>query len=149
MKKQNKGFTLVELMTTIVLLAIVMSIAGYSIIAIVNNAKERDYQLLIENINNAVEVNYQECKYSSNDKIKCPEITDGYYNIKLGDLVKYGYLKGNSNDSNNKLTLVNPDNNVNISDCSISYKYIGGKIEIISAADSSASCPTTDDYSSN
>ena len=43
--KNNLGFTLVELIATIVILALVMGISTYSISAIINNAKEKNYEL--------------------------------------------------------------------------------------------------------
>ena len=60
--KNTKGFTLVELIATIVLLSLVMGIGAFSITQIIKSAKEKDYKLLIENINNAAELYYQECK---------------------------------------------------------------------------------------
>ena len=51
MKKiDNSGFTLIELIATIVLLVIVMSIGVFSFSAIIKNAKEKNYSLLIKEI---------------------------------------------------------------------------------------------------
>lgn len=140
MKKiDNKGFTLVELIATIVLLSLVMGIGAFAITKIINNAKEKDYQLLIENINNAVELYYQECKFVD-DNCQTP--------ITLGFLVNNGYLKGNSKitegTDKDKMTIVNPNNDKNISDCWIKYEYKNGKIVI--SAITSENCPTTADY---
>ena len=44
-KMNNGGFTLVELLATIVLLALVIGIASYSINAIIKNSQEKNYQL--------------------------------------------------------------------------------------------------------
>jgi len=150
MKKiDNKGFTLVELIATIVLLSLVMGIGAFAITKIINNAKEKDYQLLIENINNAVELYYQECKFAPNKNIVCPDKEgDGYFITTLGDLVNNGYLKGNSKitegTDKDKMTIVNPNNDENISGCSIKYEYKNGKIVI--SAITSENCPTTADY---
>ncbi len=65
-KMNNGGFTLVELLATIVLLALVIGIASYSINAIIKNSQEKNYQLLINNIYDATEVYYQECKFIRN-----------------------------------------------------------------------------------
>jgi len=148
----DKGFTLVELIATLVILALVMGIGAVSITKVIENSKKKDYELLITEINNAVELYYQECKYSQNGVIDCPSIDySGYYNITLGDLVSKGFLKGNAtiktedekDPNNNKLTLVNPNNNNNISDCRIKYRYDSGKIEVkTSGQNSTSSCPT-------
>ena len=46
----NKGFTLVELIATIVVLALVMGLASYSIVGIIKRSKEKNYELLVTNI---------------------------------------------------------------------------------------------------
>ena len=138
-KLGNKGFTLVELMATIVLLSIIAGIASYSITTIISNSKEKNYQLLIKEIKNAVELYYQDCKFINND---CDD------QITLGYLVNNGYLKGNSVDSNNRSFLVNPNTEVNISNCSIKYSYNNGNI-IVEAVSTVDGCPTSLDYSSN
>ena len=135
----RKGFTLVELLATIIVLALVMGIASYSIIKIMKNSKEKNYELLITNIKDAAEAYYQECKYARNDAITC-NLSD----VTLGTLVEYGFLKGNGKDSNDKYTLVNPRNDKNISNCHISISFSDGNIEI--NAESGDDCPTNEDY---
>ena len=83
-KLNNKGFTLIELLATVILLSIVVGIAGYSITAVIEKSKEKDYQLLVKEIKNSVELYYQECRYVNNN---CDS------SISLGFLVKgkYGY----------------------------------------------------------
>ena len=132
-KMDNKGFTLVELLAIIVLLSIVMGIAGYSVIHIVEKSKDKDYQLLIENINNAVELYYQECKFVNNNCVS---------QLTLGELVQLGFLKGNETKSDNSYTIVNPYDNENISNCIIKYKYADGDI-IVEAVTKTGSCPTS------
>lgn len=136
----NKGFTLVELIATIVVLAMVMGIGSYAITNIINNSKKENYKLLITNIYDAVELYYQECKYVSDTGICDSEITLGY-------LVTNGHLKGNDTNSDDKYTLVNPNDNVDISSCEIIYTYSDGKFTIEDMTNS-GSCPTTSDYSS-
>jgi len=134
-KFNNKGFTLVELIATIVILGIVMSLGTYAIVNLINNSNEENYKLLIEEIKNAGELYYQECKYMKTDEMDC----DG--TITLGYLVKYGYLKGNSSDNNDKYTIVNTKDDVDISDCGIKIAYVNGKINVDSVS-SGESCPT-------
>jgi len=132
----RKGFTLVELLATIVVLTLVLSISTYSVIAIIKNAKKNNYNLLIENIKDASELYYQECKYEydNNSGITCS--TDG--RVTLGDLVKYGYLKGNSTGSNDKYGIVNPLDNSDISSCVIQIDYQNGSLIVTSISDNSS-----------
>ena len=145
-KLNKKGFTLVELIATIVVLALVVSISAYAITNIINSAKEKNYELLIKNIKDASETYYQECKYSNNSGITCDDT------VKLQDLVNYGYLKGNGTEDNkidnkidNKMKIVNPkvnpkDNN-DIGECSIAVKYEDGKLTIENKTNNNNSCP--------
>lgn len=149
-KLGNKGFTLVELIATIVVLALVMGIGSYSITAVIKKAREKDYDLLIENVKSAAETYYQECRYASSDAVNCPAVTkyNGYdsYQVTLGNLVEYGFLEGNSTikDGSNKdkQTLVNPNDKVNISNCDIRFYYTDGKV-VVQAVDVTGSCPTS------
>ena len=133
----NKGFTLIELIVTIVILAIVMSFGAYSIISIINATKEQNYQTLVKNIKSAVESYAIECKYSKTDNIDCTD-----KQITLGELVKYGYLSGNSKDDTTKeYTLINPKDNKSISNCIVKYaENSKGKITV-TAVTTTGSCP--------
>lgn len=142
----NKGFTLVELIATIVLLAIIMGIGAYSITAIIKTTEEKNYNLLIKEIKTSVELYYQECKYMNDNN--CDD------QITLGYLVDNGYLQGNAEitiDNEIKdLGLVNTKDDVNIRDCMITYNYTGGKIVVESNGQNATnSCPVTEDYSNN
>lgn len=129
-KLNKKGFTLVELIATIVVLALVVSISAYAITNIINSAKEKNYDLLIKNIKDASETYYQECKYSD---ITCNDT------VTLQYLVDYGYLKGNGT-KDNKMVIVNPKDNKNIGECSIAVKYEDGKLTIEDKTNND-SCP--------
>jgi len=131
----NKGFTLIELIVTIVILGVVMSIGTYSIISIVNSSKEENYESLIKNIKSAVETYAIECKYAKTTSVTCSS------QLTLGDLVKYGYLSGNGKNSDSEYTLVNPKDNKSIASCTIKYTYNNGKVTV-SAVSPSGSCPT-------
>lgn len=137
-KLNKKGFTLIELIATVILLAIVMGFGSYSIMNIINDTKKNNYNNMIKEIKNAVEVYYQECTYVNND-------CDSERTIKLGYLISNGYLKGN--DENDMMTLVNPINNEPITECQIKYTYSDGKISIESYDNpEDGFCPETADY---
>ena len=136
----NKGFTLIELIATIMILALVMSIASYSIINIINRSKEENYNYLLENIRNGAEVYYQECKYANNSGVTCT-VNNGSYKITLGELLTSGYIKGNGKDNNNNYIIVNPKNNdSDIGDCVINVSFSDGKVKIV--PEPSDGCPT-------
>ena len=144
-KLNNKGFTLVELIATVVILSIVMGIGAYSITGIIRKNKENDCKLLINEIKDAVELYYQECKYSSSDAIDCPAVTEyngvDSYEVKLNDLVKYGFLKANGTDEDDNPILVNPNDNIDIGDCKIMYMYIDGDFKFDYDGSVNFSCP--------
>lgn len=140
----SKGFTLVELIATIVVLAIVMSIGAYSIVNVIKNSRNENYKTLINNVKSGAETYYQECKYSNNSGITC----NNNLEVTLGELVTYGYLTGNGSD-NSKYTLVNPLDEKDISNCKIRVTYDEGTgvIKVVNISDLSnsnfASCPKT------
>ena len=145
--RDKNGFTLVELLAVIILLSIIMGIGTFSVTKIINNTKKKDYYKLIDEIGNAVEVYYQECKFMNNN-------CDSDSIITLGFLVENGYLKGNAGN-NNDMVLVNPmkrdktdgDKGI-ISNCQIKYAFNNGKMEIV-ANNPTGSCPKTCDYKNN
>ena len=132
----KKGFTLIELLAVLMLLALVTGIGSYSIISIINNTKESDYKLLIENINSAVEEYYIECKYGDGDKngIDCDNNPTGA-SVELSKLIEYGYLKGNSTKDNGEVDLINPKTKTSILDCKILYQYNNGNFIVRNSGD--------------
>ena len=132
-KNNKKGFTLVELIATIVVLALVVGISSYAVIGLIQSSKEKNYELLITSIKDAAETYYQECTYSNNTGITCGNT------VTLNDLLTYGYLKGNDSDHDN--SIINPKDNENIGSCQISISYLSGKVKV-SAVNPTGSCPT-------
>ena len=63
----NKGFTLVELLATIVLISVVMGIATYSIINVINASKEKSEKIFVDKLGTAIE-GYLSVKGSSMSK---------------------------------------------------------------------------------
>jgi len=132
--KNNRGFTLIELIATIVILAIVLSITGLTIAGVISGARNKNYELLITDIISAAELYYQECKYLPIDNSICDSTT-----ITLGDLVEYGYLTGNDPDKTAKV--INPIDETDISNCQIKVELnSNNKIEV-TPVNSTGSCP--------
>lgn len=141
----KKGFTLVELLATIVLFAIVAGIGTYSISSIIKNSKQKNYELLIKNIKDAAEVYYQECKYAKNDGAHCVEraYSDPVgYRLHLIDLVNYGYLTGNKKNADGSYKIVNPNTDEEIGDCYIwiDYNDDDNKV-VVTNKDNKTKCP--------
>lgn len=124
----NRGFTLVELLVTLVILSLLAGFGTYSIIEIINSSKEKDYNNLIMNIKDACEEYYLECKYEETSSIK--SICDKFPQITLGELVNYGYLTGNKKNDDGSYSIEDPKSKKNISSCEISISYSNGKISI-------------------
>lgn len=131
----NKGFTLVELLGTIVILSLLVGISSYSIITVLNNAKKKNYELLIDEIKKASETYYQECVYGN----RCQYTED----ISLKYLVSNGYLSSNNEDNG----LTNPITKKDISSCTITVKYdeSKGKVTVVPKNESDI-CPSRGDY---
>ena len=141
----RKCFILIELLATIIILALVVSISSYAIASLIKNAKNKNYNLLIKNIKDAGELYYQECRYGDEASlgVDCTTQTDGSYHVALGTLVKYGYLKGNETDNNNKYIIVNPLDNTDISTCMVAIAYQNGTVEVTSLTNT-GSCPSAE-----
>ena len=155
MKLNNRGFTLVELLATIVIFAIVAGLGAFSVTAIIKNSKQKNYELLVKNIKDAAEVFYQERTYGENSAINNvgTKVTSGKggYRLHLYDLVNYGYLTGNSKTESGDYTLVNPLDNVNIGGCYIYIYYSNDDQKYVVKKSSSStnndSCPNDEHYS--
>jgi len=150
MGKDRRGFTLVELIATLVVLALVMSIGSYSIVNLINKSKDENYKILIENINSAANLYYQECRYGDNI-VTCNGSYDSdgkiytLSGVTLGTLVTNGFLKGNGEGDSKLTTLVNPNDNQEISGCEIKITYSDGKVKVTPVS-SDGSCPDFCDY---
>ena len=126
-----------ELIATIVILAVVLSITGITISSVIIGARSKNYDLLITDINSAAEIYYQECKYMSSDISICSS-----ENVTLGDLVEYGFLASNDPDKNYKV--INPnakeETAKDISTCKIKIELLNNKVTVI-PVNPTGSCP--------
>lgn len=133
----KKGFTLVELLATIVILSLLIGIGAYSITAIIKSSKEETMKLLIRDIMDGAESYYNECRYNKTDILNsiCSSNV-----ITLSDLVTYGFVTGNGKDSNGNMILVNPDNDKSIGDCEISVSYSEGNVIVKNESKDKVKC---------
>ena len=63
MKLNNRGFTLVEVLTVIIILAIIAGIAIPNVLSTINTSKDRSYDIMIKNIITASKALYEEVEY--------------------------------------------------------------------------------------
>lgn len=93
--KNNKGFTLVELLAVIVVLGVIMTIAGSAVL----KQKERANQKEVESIYNSIKAFGPDVYIAEKSKLKADQV---YFDA--GYLKKKGYLKVDNikNPSNSK-----------------------------------------------
>lgn len=97
--KNKKGFTLVELLAVIVVLAILISIAVPSTMAISNKLKENMYCKKIDSIETAAKLYGEDRKDSFDENYEVENTDESYISktITVLDLVNTGYLKKDNN----------------------------------------------------
>ena len=117
----NKGFTLIELVVTIVILAIIMSVSTLSVVGTIQKTKEKSYKILIENIKTGAQSYYEECENKNilDTNINCNgmSVTNKTLKTTIGDLLNYGFVTSTATreDTNgNEIKIVeNPKYNYN------------------------------------
>jgi len=121
----RRGFTLVELLGVIIILAIVLVIVIPNVLENLNKGKEGSYDILLDNIITASISLYEECEYNSsvynNDSdLSCPP-RDNSITITLQKLVDYGFLSGSSyiEQQTTGKKLLNPKTEEDIGDCEV------------------------------
>lgn len=96
----NNGFTLIELLAVIVILSVIGSITAYVVLSSINNAKEKSYQVTINEIESSANSYVIENNVFKNDNYIC---------ITIKELIDYGYLKNDivkSDVSDNRKVLL-------------------------------------------
>lgn len=102
----NKGFTLIELISTIALLAIISTISVVSINHVITESKVSDCDSLLKNIEVATKDYFSDNRYNLSELSGYKESDDeNKYSINAGVLISGKYLSGN---------LVNPFTDKNI-----------------------------------
>ena len=109
----NKGFTMVELLATIGVLALVITIAVPSVISVSKQIKNNMYKARIK----LIESNAKLCVEDG----KCtPESFGTDYRLYLGKIKDGGYLKDED--------LKNPINNKDMGKCFVTITNSGGRV---------------------
>ena len=92
MKKKNRGFTLIELMSVIIVLSLILSLCVYGVSVVIKNAKENTYTSNINNIEKMAESylieNDNKLVYAYDDNRDVE-----YQCVTVNDLVENGYFK--------------------------------------------------------
>lgn len=107
----NKGFTLIEMLLTITMIALIVVVVSFSINSTLSISKEKSYNILKNNIINMTNMYIMECEANtincSNDYVWNDNRTSFYAN----KLVLRGYFSQEE--------LINPINENDISNCLI------------------------------
>lgn len=119
----NKGFTLVEMLAVVVVLAIVMGIATNSVISYIDTSKKKSEKIFVDKIDNAIEgyidlykgsivsstesllienVTFQKCRGNSSNSNCKPSIVNEVGTFEFKKVLEAGFLDSSS--------LINPKN---------------------------------------
>ena len=162
MKLNNKGFTLIEVLAVIVIIALLTGITVPSVINSMNASKENAYKIMVSNINTASIELFEEIyysngtvelyKYDDNGNITSEliNIDGGEITINLQTLVSNGYLTGNSSEETSRKVILNPRDSENIGYCEITInreiEEDTSKVIYTITSNGESNCPTNNDY---
>lgn len=88
MKKKCKGFTLVELLVTIVLLGVIGAIVIYNMTSVSNSSKDTDYERFIAQVKSAASV-YADMNQDAFNQLY---VNKAFIYVTVGQLIDGGYL---------------------------------------------------------
>lgn len=100
--KKTKGFTLVELLGVIAIIATILVFTVPSIVGMLKRDEEKEYNRFLKDIYLATESYVQ----THSEKYPNLEITSGSYTISMEELIQNGYIK---------TSVINPRTNQKIS----------------------------------
>lgn len=132
----KKGFTIIEILATITLMLLIISIIVPGVMSFSKDIKEKEYKSIVESILISAK-EYGEDNINSFVGSNCLQYNGSV--LKVSNLLEEGYLKGN----NNKSEIIDPRNN-EIIDNDICVKYIRieeiGHHEVIACLCTTGSC---------
>lgn len=154
MKLNNKGFTLVELISAVVIISLLTIIISSNVLNSLKNSKEKSYEIVVENIitaskglfeevysnellgvsDTSILYKYKEDGNKTTDEINISNETTNEINISnkqsiiinLQTLVSNGFLTGSTNttETGAKKIILNPKNQKNMGECQIKITKI-------------------------
>ena len=98
--KDNRGFTLIEVILAVLILAILVIIAFPNITSIINKGKIESCENLRESILSASKMYIKDNRYNLDESVKCEKESDSQspdnpsFYITLKTLVEKNYIKG-------------------------------------------------------
>lgn len=107
----NKGFTLIEVLITLAIIAIIVVIVTFSIGSTLSISKEKSYEILKNNIVNMANLYVMECESNSIDCKNDYKWLNNKTSFSANNLLLRGYLSSEE--------LINPINEQDISNCLI------------------------------
>ena len=166
MRLGNKGFTLVEVLAVIVIIAVLGGIAIPGVLSSINTSKDASYNIMISNIVSASQSLYEEVdsgielyQYTTSGGKRPNKVTisnsgsSNYISTNLQTLVSNGFLAGSNNDcsvdscsNKNKKILLDPKSKKDIGACEIKItrENNGDKVDYkVSKIGSNTDCPTS------
>ena len=176
LKLNNKGFTLIEVLAVVVIIAVLGLGAVTNVLKTMNKGKDSSYQILIEDIKIAGQQLFEELEFahsnlyyynkngSTGNLIEIvDETTEATNNqkkisVNLQTLVSNGFLTGTNNDTTNSLNkntkiILSPKTQNDIGECEIVIKKKVNKdnnytttYEFENQSESNQECPTTVEY---
>ena len=171
-KLNNKGFTLIEMLTVVSIITILGLLVIPSTIGTINKSTKTTYNILVKDITIASKLLFKELDYAGNDlyhytletgqttnkiKLELDKNNNKVVTINLQTLVSNGLLSGANNTNNqfniNNKVLVNPKTKEDIGSCQITITKITDKdnnyitnYELKNKSISNINCPTDKDY---
>ncbi len=159
----RKGFTLVEVLAVISLIALLGLIAAPNVINTIKNSKQGSYNVMVNDIKTAGEELYTELDYAGSSlydynidgsKGGLLKISSNSVTVTLQGLVSNGFLRGANNpnkDGSNKNSkvILNSKTDADIGACQIiitKTKTNNITSYVITSNSSDENCPTTEEY---
>lgn len=152
MKINNKGFTLIEVLAVVVIIALLGLIAIPSVISTINKEKQTSYTILINSIITGSQLLYEEIDYNKTTINQFGNLS-GIVTIKnntietnLQTLASNGFLTVQNSNTNTK-NIINPITKKEIGNCKITITKTKNsnnivKYEVKSTSSSNSDCPS-------